>query len=184
MNTLQKLSVAASITILALGVSAGSAHAIALTTDGNWATFSFGSTSSTATPDFQFTIGSGLEGTLDVTDYQFGGDIFEVFNNTTSLGKTSFVPSTFGNPYASTPDEGFANKDFFSSGSFLLGSGSYNIIVKAFDSPYGGGNGALRVNTSSARPVPVPRAIFGVIVAGGALMARQRKNAKAMQPVA
>ena len=184
MKALQKFSVAASVAVLALGVSAGSAQAASLATNGTWATFGFSGTGSTASPDFQFSIGSGLEGTLDVTDYQAGGDIFEVFNNTTSLGKTSTVPRTFGNPFASTPDQGFINKTFFSSGSFLLESGSYNIIVKAFDSPYGGGNGALRVNTSSARPVPVPGAIFGVIVAGGALMARQRKNAKAKQTVA
>jgi len=36
----------------------------------------------------------------------------------------------------------------------------------------------------TTRSVPVPGAIFGVIVAGGALMARQRKNIKAKQPVA
>lgn len=36
-------------------------------------------------------------------------------------------------------------------------------------------------NPETVRPVPVPGAVFGMILAGGALVARQRKNVKAKQ---
>ena len=179
MNTLQKLSVAASTTILALGVSAGSAHAIALTTDGTWTKFYFDASGSTATPTFQFTIDADQLGTLDVTDAFFKGDVFEVFRDATSLGKTSVVPTSKSGT-TDFPDVAFADPSY-SKGSFNLGSGFYNIIIKADSSPFGGGGSYLRATT---RPVPVPGAIFGVIVAGGALIARQRKNSKAKQTVA
>ena len=179
MKTLQTLSVAVSTAVLALGVSAGSANAAALATDGTWAFFEFGDTGSTATPDFQFTIGGDESGTLDVTDAFLKGDVFEVFRDTTSLGKTSFVTSsTAGTTFS--PDDAFADSSY-SKGSFSLSSGFYNIIIKADSSPFGSGGAFLRATT---RPVPVPGAIFGVVVAGGALLARQRKSAKAKQPVA
>ncbi len=165
MNKVLGTSLAVAGSVIATLASVSSAHAatIGIATDNAWHTSRFGATNSFAADNFTFSIAAGNEGTLTVTDYQLKGDIFEVFNNGTSLGLTNSVAY---NPSGSapTPDDGFADPAY-SKGIFTLSSGLYDIFIKASASPYGGGSVALRVSQSPV-PVPVPAVVPGVLLAG------------------
>ncbi|MBD2179001.1 hypothetical protein H6F42_18930 [Pseudanabaena sp. FACHB-1998] len=89
---------------------------------------------------------------------------------------------------------GFINSDVYSGGQFVfLNNGSnFSALTQTnwsrseqfSRSSDVFGDLAFKATFAAPTPVPVPGAVFGVIVAGGALVARQRKNAKAKQTVA
>jgi len=157
------LAVAGSVLATLASVSSAQAATIDIATDNAWHTTSWSSGPGSILDDsFRFTIDSGNVGTLDVTDFQNVGDVYEVFNSSTSLGTTNFVDFDYS-PYANTPDEGWADPRY-SKGTFSLVSGTYDIFLR-LNSGYSGGIAALRVSQSTV-PVPVPAVVPGVILAG------------------
>lgn len=158
------LALAGSVFATLASVSSAQAVTIDIATDNAWRTTSWSSGPGSVLNDsFRFTIDSGNVGTLDVTDFQNVGDVYEVFNSALSLGKTNFVAIDPFHPIAANPDAGWADPAF-SKGTFSLASGTYDIFLK-LDSGYGGGLAALRVGQSPV-PVPVPAVVPGVLLAG------------------
>ncbi|NUN66592.1 hypothetical protein HCU40_17955 [Pseudanabaena biceps] len=205
MKTLQKLSVVASVAVLAIGVSAGSAQAASLV-------------GQTINVDYFFPDVNSL---YDSTSVNVAANSSDVIS--TGGGLFTVDPSALG--FSISPTFGFALTGLFQGSQFTFngikfsnlnfGDGSVvtGVLIDnqtgaftAFDSSrisftdnsvslnfqnLGQGSegsfqvgNTLDVSLQTARPVPVPGAIFGVVVAGGALVARQRKNAKAKQTVA
>lgn len=189
MNTFQKLSVAASTVILTLSVSTGSASAAGLTWTLNDVTFRDGGT---ATGSFTYDADTNTYSNISILT-----TVFEVLP-VTDYNQGSLLS---GNP--DTLD--LANGGIAPPPNMPLFTN--NILSLKFASSLTNNGGTVNINgteqfnsffilTSSARSivggyvratpvaVPVPGAVFGVIVAGSALVARQRKNAKAKQTVA
>lgn len=229
MKTLQKLSVAASVAVLALGVSAGSAPAATLidTTpawDGSSFIFPFG-LPNTATYGQTFAVGS--DNVLDSYSFFVRQDtpdpiLFSAYVTEWDGAKATGPILYQSGPQSTSQQNVFQQFNFLTGGVSLSTGSQYVAFINASNFPTSGsGNlgfvfadpepngkfvfrnngtdfsdltisnwedfiaGDLAFKASfSPRPVPVPGAVFGVIVAGGALVARQRKNAKAKQTVA
>ncbi len=128
---------------------------------------------------FVFTVvGSAL---LQVTDSWRSGDIFEVFANGSLLGATSAATTGFVNGNSTTPTDysaAFADPNF-SSGSWLLQAGDYEVTGRISVQPENYGSGAIRF--VSTPPVPVPASLSLMMGAGavfGMAAARRRSRAK------
>jgi len=67
--------------------------------------------------------------TLFITDCCAGGDRFEVFDNSASVGVTP-VPSTIGSCFG--PPDGCVGNPALSQASFLFGAGSHSFTFTAF----------------------------------------------------
>ncbi len=152
--------------LLSAGLLFGSsAFATPITTNGQWYEFLFGGTGSSATacggrcqsgvnsidvglPSWTF---SGPT-VFSVTDGFAIGDVFEIFDNSISLGLTSAAgvgPSACAvNDPACMLSEGV-----FSSRSYLLGGGDHSITIRASSSPFGAGAAFF---SASANPASVP----------------------------
>ncbi|MER2518660.1 MAG: PEP-CTERM sorting domain-containing protein [Candidatus Accumulibacter phosphatis] len=139
--------------------AATSAKAVPVTVDGGWVPFTFGGVGSSFV-DQAFTFALASAGVLKVTDAFLSGDRFEIFDGILSLGLTS-APGSVGDDIFSDYDAAFADA-LWSSGSYLLGAGSYSINGLVTASPFGGGGAALRVDLS---PVPEPATLL--LLAGG-----------------
>ena len=135
--------------------TAGSAQArtINLVTDAGWERFAFGAIGTTPSREYSFTLAANA--ILTVVDGFFAGDVLEVFANTVSLGQTS-APGASGTNHGMNFDAALADSAF-SSGSFILGPGSYNVTFAVLQRSPGNGNhlAAIRVDTA---PIPVPAA--------------------------
>ena len=101
---------------------------------------------------------------FDITDAFQKGDSFDVNINSGAITfTTSSVPV---DPSGATTDPNLAFADpTYSSGSVLLGPGSYTVDVTVDSSPYGGGGAYLQV--ASVSSVPEPSSMF--LVGGGLL---------------
>ena len=64
---------------------------------------------------------------LTVTDWQYAGDIFEVYDNDILLGSTSSIPVS--GAYAAEPDLALGNSRF-SQNSWVLAPGAHSITIK------------------------------------------------------
>ncbi|MGQ0612779.1 MAG: PEP-CTERM sorting domain-containing protein [Planctomycetaceae bacterium] len=146
-----RIALLAGLVTAALGALAQPAAADPLTVDGGWHRFDFGATGTFLVPDYTFALpGFGL---LTITDYLHAGDQFAVTDFGVPLGNTS-LPTAVGD-YESNPDLAVADPRW-SSGTWLLGPGSYSIGGTAILSPYGAGSGALRVDTVIRQVEPTP----------------------------
>ncbi|KAI9304789.1 hypothetical protein BJ944DRAFT_266284 [Cunninghamella echinulata] len=81
---------------------------------------------------------------LQVTDVKFSGDMFEIFDNGASLGKTS-VPSDMKNQVHVNDPENCLSDDRFSRGQIVLHPGHHRITIKIIKKTYAEGRGALRL---------------------------------------
>ncbi|MEO0376103.1 MAG: PEP-CTERM sorting domain-containing protein [Cyanobacteria bacterium P01_A01_bin.17] len=154
MKYLQKGLLISSVAI-AMTVPKIPAEAVTLSLDGNWVGFQFGGVGSIGTPTFQFEIEAGNTAVFDVTDAFLAGDVFEVVDtNLGSLGATSFVPAD-GSIDEFDPDVAFSSPNF-SSGTFLLEAGQYDISLVTTESPFGAGGAFVRV--------PEPITILGTVL--------------------
>lgn len=197
MNALQKFSVAASTAVLALGVSAGSASSANLVVNGGFETGNFSGWTQSGNTGFTFVSNSsfsapyegnfaaffgpvGSTGSITQVLSTIAGQSYELSYALDNLGGpiNSFGASVGGNSVNSFTNSAPFPWTVFSS-SFTASSASTALTFTFQQDPsfYG-------LDAVSVRAVPVPGAVFGVIVAGGALVARQRKNAKAKQTVA
>lgn len=171
-SSLRALAVASAL------VTAGSAQAatVNLVSDSGWSRFSFGDVGTTVTSrSYSFSlIGNAI---FSVVDAFTGGDSFEVFSNGSLLGNTS-APSTPGANTGMNFDAALADTTGHSSGSWLLGPGTYLITLAVLTRAPGAGDhiGAVRLDTA---PIPVPAG--GALLLSGlglaALLRKRRKNA-------
>lgn len=143
------------------------AGAVNLSLDGNWVEFQFEDVGSISSPTFQFEIETGNTAVFDVTDAFLAGDVFEVVDtNLGSLGTTSFVPADDSISEVN-PDLAFSSPDF-SSGTFLLEAGRYDISLITTESPFDSGAAFVRV--------PEPITILGTVLVASLGIAMKRSQ--------
>jgi len=135
--------------------SMANVNAATLTADTGWSSFLFDGTGSSWSETFTFTITE--TSTLTVTDAFLSGDIFEVFSDGTSLGRTS-TPTSFDQQTFSNYDAAAADSRW-STGIWAFLAGTYTISGISFDSPFDYGRAALKLDTGVSA-VPVPAALF------------------------
>lgn len=188
MNILSKLYITvASAAVLSLSMSAGSASAANLNWTLNNVAFSDGGT---ATGSFNYDADTSTYGAFSINVQ--GGSILTPFTYDNS---TSFIDSGIftDNDVRFTKNDysRFFELEFFDS---LTNAGGTVPLVRLFKSDSGGlGSFECKSDTCTsfrdltgtvtARPIPVPGAVFGIIVAGGALIAKQRKQVKDKQAI-
>ena len=159
---------------LALGLTSVPASATDLVLDSGWQTFSYDGAGSSWDQAFTFDLTGSAE--LQVTDAYLSGDRFEIFFNLVSQGLTSDPTSTgdfIGGDFASA----FLDARW-SSGSYLLGPGSYSITGIATLSPFQGGDGGIQLVSAAAVPEPGTWAmmILGFGFVGGAMRSAKRRH--------
>ncbi|MFE8070993.1 PEP-CTERM sorting domain-containing protein [Marinobacteraceae bacterium S3BR75-40.1] len=148
------------LSALMLIVCAPFTQAGPITADSGWIGFCFGGSGSAAYAGCQNEANSALtssatsgnaftfntEGSvrLTITDAFDSGDTFNVFNDTDLLFKTA--APTLSKSGVSNPDAALADAAY-SSGSIILGAGSYSINIFADASPLGGGGAYLRLDS-------------------------------------
>jgi hypothetical protein len=158
--------------------SATPAAADPLTVDGSWHTFQFGGVGSSFNTTYTFTL-PGL-GVLTVTDAFLSGDRFDVTDFGSSLGATS-IPTSLDEQVNDDYDAAAADPRW-STGTYVLGPGSYSINGTVLVSPFGGGGAAMRVDTLRIQDQQVPEPALALL-AGGALAAcglrRRLRNRRA-----
>lgn len=149
------------------------AYADTISVDGAWHEFFFPEVDGQPWDrTFDFVLADSA--TLYVTDAWRSGDIFEVFINNSSVGETSYTSNTtqiiFGDY-----DAGLASPDF-SSGSWVLGPGSY-IVSGLVSVSYGSGRAAVMLD-STVPDVPLPATVwlFGSGILGLLGVARRKKS--------
>jgi PEP-CTERM motif len=150
-------------TLLGTPVTAGQVGLPGVGTDpavvvgSGWQEFNWGNASGAADSQGPFTFTSAIATNLLVTDAFVDGDQFAVFNYGVFIGTTS-APSNDGfsdpNPYADFADPRF------SSGTFLLGPGSYSITLETIGTAggYSSGGAYLQVEAQGA-PVAEPATV-------------------------
>lgn len=105
---------------------------------GSWQTFTFTGVEVLDLGTITVPAGEGLQ----VTDYQFYGDRFEVFIDDVSVGLTS--PAVTATGAAFTPQQGWDDPGY-SKGCFPVTPGNHNLKISVVAAPWGPGNGAYRV---------------------------------------
>jgi PEP-CTERM motif len=131
-------------------------HATPLPT-GVWETASFGTTGSTVTGS-PFTFNDSASTVLTITDIEFPGDTFSVFENGNLIGTTNSVTPIVGT-FCFSPDECLASS-LYSHGEFDFAAGPNSITIKAANSPFDGGNVAFRLDPAPPAVTPEPGSLF------------------------
>jgi hypothetical protein len=163
---------------------AGTAHAVTLNADGQWALFDVDELTAAsgglewidlfdggAPLSFEFTVPSGFFGVLTVVDGGFAGDRFLVTSGNMLLGPTSLPtashPASVGLDFDAALDN-----PAYSRGSFTLGAGSHDItgyLVRSASAdgvPLNATVGAVRLQVS---PVPEPSTLLTLLAGLGAI---------------
>lgn len=123
-----------------------------LTSNGSWHIFQFGNPHTLAQPHFQVYLAEPA--ILRVTDFWCTGDRFDVFAGDRYLGQTG--PTSFDRCYTNTTDIEKAFHDpRWSSGTFEIGAGSYQIRIVPVESPSWTGVGAISL-IPKRKPHPPP----------------------------
>jgi hypothetical protein len=166
-----------SLFALCLTLSPARSDTVPITMGGGWSYFLFGDVGSSWDTTFEFTLAGSAE--LRVTDAVLSGDQFEIYINNVSFGLTSF-PGSEGDNTFDNYDAAFADPRW-SSGSYVLGPGTYRVSGIVTVSPFDFGEGAVQLLEAAAVPAPIAGAgIPGLVLACGGLLAwlRRRKQAK------
>jgi hypothetical protein len=158
--------------LLLLAPVASNAAPIAI--GSGWESFTFGAPGSSFSRTFEFSVGAGEAARVSVTDAFLAGDRFAIFSNILApLGFTS-AATGFGVTIGADYDAAFADARW-SSGSWILGAGSYSVRGITLLSPFGAGGGALRVDRVA---VSEPSALVLLALAGfaGFVFLRRRQQ--------
>lgn len=122
------------------GASQSQAAEIAINGPTNWIEGQwFGAGNQQSTNDYR--INSGLM-QIDITDYQFYGDAFTIYNNGQLVGSTNVVGAVVANVL--TPADGWADPGM-SHGTFISGPGL--ITIFASTNPWDGGGFGIRFSS-------------------------------------
>lgn len=139
MNRKKKvLSILASVLIFSVA-GAGQAQAAEIAVNGNtdWVVGQWIGAGNQQSID-NYRINSGLM-QIDITDYQFYGDAFTIYNNGQIVGTTNIVGAVAAD--VQTPANGWADPGM-SKGTFVTGPGLLTIFAST--NPWGGGNFGIR----------------------------------------
>lgn len=131
-------------------------HATPLPT-GVWETSSFGTSGSTVAGS-PFTFDDPTSTVLTITDLEFPGDTFSVYENNILIGTTNSV-TPIAATLCTTPDNCLANS-LYSHGEFTFAAGPNSITIKVADSPFDGGDVAFRLDPVSTSPTPEPASLL------------------------
>jgi hypothetical protein len=144
------LAAVAAVALLAPGSAAGGVNGatapgggIPLPVDGEWHAFDWGSDGYSAV----FTFTTAGTARLRVTDAYCRGDIFEIYDNSVLVGRTSDVPldpECDDRPIGWKPGGAFRDPTY-SHGVFLLGGGEHQLQLLETVNYFGGGAGYLGV---------------------------------------
>lgn len=162
--------------VLSLGMVSAPASAAELILGSGWQYFSFGAAGSSWSDIYTFTLLGSAE--LQVTDAFNSGDQFEVFINSASQGVTSTPTGGEFDDIGFDFDTAFSDPRW-SSGSYLLGPGSYTVEGVAVVSPFNiGGAGIQLISANPAVPEPATWAmmLLGFFAVGGAMRASRRRQ--------
>ncbi len=200
MNTFQKLSVAASTAILTLSVSTGSALAGSLIGQTIEVNNVFPSINNNV-QSFTTTVTADSSDAINILyvlvdpnaqgfsiDFSAWGDVS--YSNTPFNGikvsNLNFGDGSFITDFSITTSGAFVGFDP-SRISFIKDAVFVNFSNLSISNPTFNTHSILNVSLQTSQPVvpvPVPGAVFGIVLAGSALMARQSKKAKTEQTVA
>ncbi|WCL53809.1 PEPxxWA-CTERM sorting domain-containing protein [Gimibacter soli] len=168
---------------LALGLATGASASVSYTVDSGWRAFSWSGNEGTFTSEGGFTFDVVGAAELTLTDAYSYGDIFEVFDDGSSLGLTSIVPSydagkpNVGSNMESAISNGFSQGTFYlSAGSYLIDFSIYQSAVDASGAAYGSGGAFFRVDSIEGG-VPEPATWLMMIMGFGLVgVAASRKR--------
>jgi hypothetical protein len=144
---LKSLVLACAIVIAGVAATKAGATPIGV---GSWQPFFFGPAGSSATGS-PFTFTSSGAAVVTVTDAFCRGDRFTVSDGATTLGTTALVVVDLAcTTVVSDPDVTLADPGY-SSGRFVVGTGTHSIGIVASTSPFdGGGTAFLRYDVLNA----------------------------------
>jgi hypothetical protein len=146
MRTSKKI-IAAIASVLIFSISGtGQAQAAEIAINGNtdWVVGQWNGAGNQQSID-NYRINSGLM-QIDITDYQFYGDAFTIYNNGQIIGSTNIVGAV--EAQVTTAADGWADPGM-SKGTFIAGPGL--ITVFASTNPWNGGNFGIRFTTYALR---------------------------------
>ena len=123
-----------------------------LPVNSGWMTFPFGPVNTTTPIMFNLF----CPGQMNITDLYCSGDRFAIYDNGVFIGRTS-RPVYDGCKSNSTDPNYTQRHENWSHGSWEMLPGWHNISIVVVEAPYGGGFGAIRVDTDGCggdRPCP------------------------------
>jgi hypothetical protein len=144
------------LTVALLAFGPACLHATPLPT-GVWETELFGSTGSTVAGS-PFTFNDSTSTVLTITDIEFPGDTFSVFDNGNLIGTTNSV-NPIGTTYCTTAAGCLANS-LYSHGEFTFAPGANSITIKVASSPFGSGEVAFRLDPAPPAATPEPGSLL------------------------
>lgn len=161
------------------------AQAFDLEPNGEWNSGTIFPNSAANDPaSWDFIVPEGFQSAFDVVDQFDPGDIYSIFNGTTLVGTTNFVPKTPPFVYLPSGDPGldaaWANASPFSSASLLFGPGTFSLTLASAAGSLPAGYSA-RLNQAET-PIPEPFTVVGTLI-GGAAAWSMRKKLKASSQV-
>lgn len=178
-DTMRKLGkIMIKLAIIAAALAGTAAQAVTLEPDSGWQLFVFGGVGSPITEQnsgdafYDFTLTSAAE--LRVTDAFVIGDQWEFFLNGSSIGTSSGFD--LGGTESFSPDEAYAGTTY-STFTFALTPGTYQLTGITTSSPAGAGGAFLQLASTAAVPEP---ASWTMLITGFGLVgaaARRRRTA-------
>jgi len=141
-----------------------------------WETSSFGVTGSTVSGS-PYTFTSAGPTVFTITDLQFPGDTFTVFDNGTLLGTTNTVAIVAGNDGICVSADTCLTDPAYSHGVFDLAAGANSIVITVANSPFGFGDVSFRVDPAAPTPEPSTLLLLGTGVLGAARVVKSRVTA-------
>jgi hypothetical protein len=121
---------------------------------GTWVEAPFGATGTTVGGS-PYTFNDSTPVVFTITDIEFPGDQFSVFDNGVFVGSTN--PVTAIASTLCTTDANCLASSLYSHGEFTLGAGPNSVVIKVINSPFNSGDVAFRIDAAAT---PEPASLF------------------------